>query len=243
MAVEKKSAPYAPPSNVIALIRRYRERNLPDVVDIELLQDVNIPKGNVHRTLAALEFLGLLSADGFPTSAFHSIQISTDEEYRQILEGLVRSAYREVFQIIDPVKDSQSVIDNHFRRYQPTSQRSRMVTLFLALCREAGVATLDVPRERSSKAAPSSQRGKASQTRPKSTTDATNGQTVRSPAASQPMTIPSMTELRRTYIAALIEQIRQPGALNQEMATELLERIERLLAEAGSLEELEEGDE
>jgi hypothetical protein len=73
---------------------------------------------------------------------------STDEEYRSILAGLIREAYREVFDVVDPAKDPQERILNVFRRYTPASQRARMVIFFLGLCREAGIATLDVPRQR-----------------------------------------------------------------------------------------------
>jgi hypothetical protein len=73
---------------------------------------------------------------------------STDEEYAAILSGLVRQAYAEVFNVIDPAEDSQDRIVNVFRRYTPASQRDRMVIFFLGICREAGIRTLNVPRQR-----------------------------------------------------------------------------------------------
>jgi hypothetical protein len=73
---------------------------------------------------------------------------SPDEEYSTILSGLVREAYGEVFDVINPAEDSQDRIVNVFRRYTPASQRNRMVIFFLGMCREAGIPTLDVPRQR-----------------------------------------------------------------------------------------------
>jgi hypothetical protein len=236
MTFDKKSAPYAPPSNVIAIIRRFRERNLPEEIDVDLLLDVGISKGNVHRTLAALQFLGLIAEDGMPLSAFHSVQIATDEEYVNILQGLVQTAYNDVFQIVDPGKDSQAVIDNHFRRYQPTSQRSRMVTLFLALCREAGIPTLDAPRERSIRAggAATARVARASVQR-RAVSKASNAKSFDSPATMPSVQSYSVSNLRAAYIAALIEGVRQSAAKGQSPDIDLLNRIERLMAEEEQL--------
>lgn len=141
--------PYAPPSNVTAVLGRLRSRNLPERIDIEYLRDANVPAGSLGRTIFALNFLGLVK-DEVPTAALRSIAKSTDEEYRGILSGLIREAYREVFESIDPAEDAQDRIVNFFRRYTPASQRARMVIFFLGMCREAGIPTLDTPRQRTS---------------------------------------------------------------------------------------------
>lgn len=140
--------PYTPPSNLLSVLQRIRSRNLPETIDLEYLRDAGIPEGTVHRTFFALRFLKLIGEKGELTNALKAIAKSTDEEYRAILSGLVREAYAEVFNSIDPAEDSQERIVNVFRRYTPASQRSRMVILFLGMCREAGIPTLDVPRQR-----------------------------------------------------------------------------------------------
>ena len=140
--------PYGPPSNVISVLQRLRSRNLPGRIDAGYLQDAGVSEGTVGRTLFALRFLGLIGDNAEPTQALRAIQTSTDEEYRTILAGLIRDAYVEVFNVVDPAEDSQDRILNVFRRYTPTSQRTRMVVFFLGMCREAGIATLDVPRQR-----------------------------------------------------------------------------------------------
>ena len=144
--------PYAPPSNVTAVLQRLRSRNLPEKVDNEYLRDANIPEGTNSRTLFALRFLGLIEHGDAPTAALRSIATSTDEEYRSTLAGLIREAYSEVFVSVDPAQDDQGRIVNVFRRYTPASQRDRMVIFFLGMCREAGIPTLDTPRQRSSAA-------------------------------------------------------------------------------------------
>ena len=145
---------YPPPSNVTAILGRLRNRNLPEVVDADYLRDANIPEGTNSRRLFALRFLGLIRGAGEPSPALRSIATATDEEYMSTLAEVIREGYTEVFVSIDPSQDTQATIVNFFRRYTPASQRDRMVIFFLGMCREAGIPTLDVPRQRSSGASP-----------------------------------------------------------------------------------------
>jgi hypothetical protein len=158
--------PYAAPSNVIDILKRLRSRNLPDRIDADYLRAAGVPDGSIYRVVFALKFLGLVE-DDMPTSDLRSIATSTDEEYRGILERLVRTAYRDVFEVVDPAEDGADKIANLFRRYVPASQRDRMVVFFLGMCREAGIPTLDAPRQRTSGVAPG-ERSVASRTRSKS---------------------------------------------------------------------------
>ncbi|MCJ7510515.1 MAG: DUF5343 domain-containing protein [Dehalococcoidia bacterium] len=225
-------APYAPPANVIGIIRRFRERSLPESIDVDFLKDVGIPGGNAHRTLAALRFLGLVDEAGAPTAKFESLQIATEDEYRQILQGILRSSYQEAFRVIDPSKDSMMTIDNHFRRYEPISQRKRMVLLFLGLCNEASIPTLDKPRERGTKRPIAGPRKPATATAVPTRAVGTarpDDQIVGTAA-------PSVTYLRRQYIAALIERLRQTPEGDTELSPDLLDRIERLLQAEGRSE-------
>jgi len=153
---EIHNRPYGPPSNVTALLKRLRSRNLPEQIDGEYLRDAGISEGTISRTLFALNFLGLIDG-GVPTEALKSIHTSTDEEYQVILSGLIREAYKEVFEVVDPAEDSQDKILNVFRRYTPASQRGRMVIFFLGMCREAGISTLNVPKARRMAAQPAKQ--------------------------------------------------------------------------------------
>lgn len=148
-ALPETNRPYGPPSNVVAVLRRLRSRNLPDYVDAEYLRDAGVSEGTVGRALFGLRFLGLITEENEPTQALRSIHTATDEEYQSILGGLIRDAYAEVFNVLDPAEDGQERILNVFRRYNPASQRSRMVIFFLGMCREAGIPTLDVLRQRS----------------------------------------------------------------------------------------------
>lgn len=162
---ETTNRPYPPPSNVTAVLQRLRTRNLPEQIDSEYLRDAGIPDGTISRTLFAMRFLGLIGGAGELTEPLKAIHTSTDEEYREILSGLIREAYKEVFNVVDPAQDSQDKILNVFRRYTPASQRGRMVIFFLGMCREAGVPTLDVPKARGMTAQPAKQPARREATR------------------------------------------------------------------------------
>lgn len=146
--------PYAPPSNVIAILTRLRERNPPSRIDNEYLRDISIPEGTISRVLFALKFLGLIEDDSSPSATMRSIATSTDEEYRETLSRTLRSAYSDVFKRADPTQEPQDRVLNVFRRFTPASQRERMVIFFLGMCREAGMQVVDAPRQRSSAAGP-----------------------------------------------------------------------------------------
>jgi hypothetical protein len=148
---EERRRPYAAASNVVGALQRARTRNLPDKIDDDFLRIVGIPDIVFGRVIEALRFLGMTEENGEPSDTFKAIGAATDEEYRSILEGVVREAYREDFARIDPGQDPQARIVDAFKPYQPRSQTNRMVMLFLGLCREAGIPVLDAPRQRQMK--------------------------------------------------------------------------------------------
>ncbi len=140
--------PYAPPANMQAFLHRIRRMNMPPRVTREILRGIGISENIVPRVLSTLRFLGLVTDGDEPTDILRGLAGSTEDEYRQLLERTVRTAYADDFEIIDPGRDPQEVIMNAFQKYTPRSQHSRQVMLFLGLCREAGLATVDVPRRR-----------------------------------------------------------------------------------------------
>jgi len=140
--------PYAAPANIIAVIGRARTRNLPEVINNDLLRIAGVPEGAQYRVMQTLQFLGLIHEDGRPSETFEALSGATQDQYRELLEKVIREAYRSEFNVIDPGQDPQSKIIDAFRPYKPRSQIARMVMLFQGLCREGGIPVLDVPRER-----------------------------------------------------------------------------------------------
>ena len=121
---------------------------MPPRITRELLKSVGISENIVPRVSSTLRFLDLTNEHDEPTEILRGLAGSTEDEYRQLLDKTVRKAYAEDFESVDPSVDPQQQIMNAFQRYIPRSQHSRQVTLFLGLCREAGISTLDVPRRR-----------------------------------------------------------------------------------------------
>lgn len=146
------SCPYAPAANVIGVIRRYRSLNLPNSLDTADVRTAGVPDGMIHRTVFALRFLSLLDDSNQPTGAWRSLCSTGDEEYPSTLLALVRTAYADVFRRIDPETDGMDRVKSAFQAYDPKSQIDRMVVLFLALCKEAGVAVAEAPKRRTTRA-------------------------------------------------------------------------------------------
>lgn len=116
------------------------------------MRTAGVPEGMVSRTLAALRFLGLLTEANEPTAEWRALTDVSPETFPQLLAGLVRAAYADVFALVDPAVDSQERVRSAFQQFQPKSQIDRMVSLFLALCNEAGIPTRDAPKRRPTKA-------------------------------------------------------------------------------------------
>jgi hypothetical protein len=172
-APEEMRRPYAPPSHVIAVLKRARSRNLPDRITADFLGLAGIPPAMSARTAFTLKFLGLTEEDGSPAEMLRAIAAAGESEYRELLSKAIRSAYATDFERIDPSSDSQKAITDAFARYQPRSQTSRMVMTLLGLCREAEIPVLEAPRKR--ELLPTSRREER-QTRPQSRTSQTSEQ-------------------------------------------------------------------
>ena len=153
--LDEQRRPYAPPANVLAILQRARSRNLPDHINDDFLSLAGVSEGARGRVMDALRFLGLVSEDDRPSEALRALSSATDDEYPALLAGVVRDAYRQDFDRVNPSEDSQAKIVGAFRPYRPRSQTARMVMLFLGLCREAGIPVSDAPRERQMKSSPS----------------------------------------------------------------------------------------
>jgi hypothetical protein len=146
--------PYAPTANVISVINRVRTRNLPDVVNNDFLRIAGISDLLFGRAMQAIHFLSLLDADGRPSDKLRGLASAPEAEYKALLAGIVRDAYADDFKSVDPSKDGQGQIVDAFRKYEPRSQTTRMVMLFLGLCREAGIPVKDSPRDRGMQTSP-----------------------------------------------------------------------------------------
>jgi hypothetical protein len=131
--------PYAPPSAILALVERHRNKGLPNPVDAEVLGRAGIPDSLINRTLQALQALDLITESGAPSEVLEGIRVAPEAEYKQRLTEWLNGAYADALAFVDPATDDEVAIRDAFRSYKPVGQQGRMVTLFMGLFAAAGV--------------------------------------------------------------------------------------------------------
>lgn len=141
-------APYAPTAAVMDVVNGSRKRDFPTPLTTEVLGRAGVPDSLAPRTLQALKLLDLLDADGEPTEAWTDLAKAPESDFPDRFGAILRSAYQEVFQFVEPREDGIEKIQDAFRVYKPRGQLSRMVTLFLGLCAEAGIVEGKPTRKR-----------------------------------------------------------------------------------------------
>lgn len=133
-------APYASPSNIHDVLARLRQHGMPDVITpADLTRLVGIHPNVASRVLSSLRFLGLIDETGRQAEAMKRLKTVSAAEYPEALGVLVRAAYKPVFAQCDPTNATPDQLEDAFRFYAPTAQRSRMITLFLGLCKAAAL--------------------------------------------------------------------------------------------------------
>ena len=133
------SAPYAPTSQIMEIVRRFRDKGNPRPINSESLTRIGVPDSLNARTLQALRTLDLVDEKGDPTQTFEGIRLASTEGYPKVLQDWLMAAYADVFSIVDPGTDDETRVRDAFRHYTPSGQHGRMVSLFLGLCEEAGI--------------------------------------------------------------------------------------------------------
>lgn len=137
--ISNSNGPYAPAFTIVTLLKRFRDKGLAFPVTPEVLLRAGVPQSLIRRTLQTLQLLELIDEDGNATEVLKKIRGVPEKEYQATLAAWLKQVYAEVFAFADPDGDQTQVRDA-FRAYLPHAQQERMVTLFLALCAEAGLA-------------------------------------------------------------------------------------------------------
>jgi len=132
-------APYAPPDTVLSLIRTYRGRGLQTPFTSDVLTRAGVPETLVVRVTQSLKLLDLIDESLNPTQDFEALRRVGEAEFPARLAALIKSAYAEVFQFVDPATDGDQRVRDAFRAFEPLGQLTRMVTLFMGLCAAAGI--------------------------------------------------------------------------------------------------------
>ena len=145
-----RPAPYAPPTAVLDLITRHRNKGLPSPINAEVLQRAGVSDSLIPRTLQALQTLDLINEDGSPSEVLEGLRRAPEAEYQQRLVDWLNGAYADALAFVDPSVDGDVKVRDAFRHYRPVGQQSRMVTLFTGLFSAAGVAPEKTPRRATS---------------------------------------------------------------------------------------------
>ncbi len=226
--VHEGPAPYAPVAHVLRAIEHYREKGA-QTFSKELLGRLGYPDAYATRTIKALKLLDLIDNEGAPTEAFKELKRSTAEEFAPRLEQIVRTAYAEVFEVVDPATDTPQAIDDAFRFYTPEAQRDKMVPLFMGICEAAGIIGADrAPRKRLRTVRTESGRKRVVGDTPRAKAIVTKEEEESPPPEKErPPASPSADALRLRYVDMLMKK----AEAQDDLDTGLLDRIEALLYE------------
>lgn len=140
------AAPYAPSSAIMRVITAKRRDKTLTRFGYEELSALGIRESLVARTLQALRILELVDDDGEATEVFEGLATHSRADFSSRLGALLRRVYAPVFNVIDPTRTTQDELAEAFKQFGPPSQRSRMVTLFIHLLREARMTPSAKPR-------------------------------------------------------------------------------------------------
>jgi hypothetical protein len=133
------SGPYAPPSAVLEVVNRRRDRGLSAPITAEVLARAGVSDSLIPRTLQSLQTLDLIDEGGTPTDTFEVLRRAPTAEFQARMQEWLRHTYADVFQFVDPSQDDEIKITDAFRAYEPAGMQRRMVILFQGLCMAAGL--------------------------------------------------------------------------------------------------------
>lgn len=228
--------PYAPPSAVLGVIRRRRDRGLAEPVTANSLQQVSVSAGNAPRTLQALKFLGLVDDEGRVTDTFNRVSQANRNDYPGALAEVLRSVYHPIFNHVDPEQDDMDDIEDAFRGFEPEGQRQRMLKLFLGLCHEAGLVGEDKapkiqspPRQKPSAQRSTGQQGQRRTSKPD----------YKTPPAEEPP--PRFEEEPHSYplVTAIVKQLPKDGRWTEKRRDLWMKAMESAVNLAIEVEEPE----
>ncbi len=131
---------YGPGNRAVDVVKRIHEGKTPNVLSLKALVSLGVPEGNAPRIDRALRFLGLVNPERELSENAVRLRKATSDEYQSVLAEIVHGAYKPIFESYDPATATDVDLNNAFKPYDPAGQRGQMIALFMALCREAGLA-------------------------------------------------------------------------------------------------------
>lgn len=139
---KERKAPYAPVSAFLEFLDKIPNKSVPSRVDRNFLQKLNVATGNEWALLSALKFLGIIDAQGTPTTEYRRL---LDSEHRQeSLRNLVEVAYAPLLAMGGADIGTADLV-NYFRVASSPSQARNAARFFQSVMRLAG-GTRPAPR-------------------------------------------------------------------------------------------------
>ena len=117
--------------------------------------------------MQALITLELIDDNLMPTETLEILRRVPEPEFKEKLAAWIESVYANILNFADP-NDDETAIRDAFRGCKPVGQQHRMVSLFMGLCRAAGLRKDEQPvpkkRSRTSPPTPRKTKRKSAQT-------------------------------------------------------------------------------
>lgn len=130
-----RKAPYAPVSAFVEFLDKIPDKSVPPRVDRPFLQKLNVGLGNEWALLSALKFLGIIDAQGSPTTAYRHL---LDSDRRQeTLRSLFEAAYAPLLGMGGTSMGSDDLV-NYFRIASSPSQAKNAARFFRSVAQLAG---------------------------------------------------------------------------------------------------------
>lgn len=140
--IELATHPYiSSPGGVIQMIG-YLRKNFPSSVTSETVKKFSISPNNESYVINALQFIGVLDAEGKRTKIGHDIFVLGNDAFTKAFESLIKDSYKDLFEIRgeDAWKLNRSDLISYFRTTDKTSEivGGRQAGLFQAFRPLAG---------------------------------------------------------------------------------------------------------
>lgn len=211
-----RTPPYGPVKGMIQGVELLR-RASPAVVNEDLLQQHRIAPGNEYKALGALRFLGLIDETGQLTDRARLLK-TRGATFTLNLQQIIRDAYGELFDRLDPRTASRDDVHNYFvTEVGLGAEMATKATRFLLeLCKLAELTIAAGPAATN----PSSMRAGAAPNQ------APSGQTT---ASAPSFGLPVVFGMLPPIVLALTPETAR---LSEDELTDLLRRVQRAAGRA-----------
>lgn len=135
-----EAAPFGTTTVVVQVLEKYRETGLGGRISPEVVRDMGHGAEVARRAVLSLDMLGLVDEEYVPTERLIAFKQASTDSYKKVLADVLVAEYEHVFSILGDLNNTTATqVKDAFRRFNPDSLRSRMVSLFLGLCEYAGL--------------------------------------------------------------------------------------------------------